>query len=96
MAHLGAENFSKILIHFIFSCVIAGLNCFCEGHCSESAQNNTCEVKGGGQCFAMVEEVYDDISGQIEAEYSFGCISADQASSLLQVSITLKMFDTFV
>ncbi len=43
-------------------------------------------MRAGGQCFSAVEEVYDDVTGQVEPEYSFGCISADQASALLQVS----------
>ena len=64
---------------------ITGLSCYCEGHCPTTTQNGTCEVKQGGQCFSMVEEVYDETTGQMEAEYSFGCISADQGSSLLQV-----------
>ena len=64
---------------------ITGLSCYCEGHCPTTTQHGTCEVKQGGQCFSMVEEVYDETTGQMEAEYSFGCISADQGSSLLQV-----------
>jgi hypothetical protein len=34
----------------------------------------------------MVEEVIDEVTGLVEPEYSFGCLSADQTSNLLQVS----------
>ncbi|KAG5676098.1 hypothetical protein PVAND_005952 [Polypedilum vanderplanki] len=61
-----------------------GLSCYCEGHCPSNTQNGTCEVKFGGQCFSMVEEVIDEQTGLMEPEYSFGCISADQTSGLLQ------------
>ena len=43
-------------------------------------------MRGGGQCFSAVEEVFDEITGTYEPEYSFGCISADQAGALLQVN----------
>jgi bone morphogenetic protein receptor type-1B len=67
---------------------ISGLTCYCEGHCPENVQNGTCEVRTGGQCFSAVEEVLvDDGSGAVEPEYSFGCISADQVGSLLQVNL---------
>lgn len=74
-------------LKFFSSFYFAGLTCYCEGHCPENTQNGTCEVRPGGQCFSAVEEVIDEITGQIEPEYSFGCISADQAGSLLQVRI---------
>lgn len=60
------------------------LVCYCDGSCPGNLQNGTCEVRAGGQCFSAVEEVFDDISGQIEPEYSFGCLSPDQAGGLLQ------------
>lgn len=69
------------------------MTCYCEGHCPDSnVQNGTCEVKAGGQCFSAVEEVHDEITGQIEPEYSFGCISADQAGVLLQVNEKFQNF----
>ncbi|CRL00751.1 CLUMA_CG014007, isoform A [Clunio marinus] len=61
-----------------------GLTCFCDGACPGNMQNGTCEVRGGGQCFSAVEEVNDEITGLIEPEYSFGCLSPDQAGGLLQ------------
>ncbi|KAL7041655.1 hypothetical protein ACKWTF_000845 [Chironomus riparius] len=86
------KQFSFIIVKFLlifrgimsFEADEKGLSCYCEGHCPTTTQNGTCEVKQGGQCFSMVEEVYDETTGQMEAEYSFGCISADQGSSLLQ------------
>lgn len=66
-----------------------GLTCYCEGHCPENVQNGTCEVRPGGQCFSMAEEVIDDITGQLDVEYSFGCISADHAGGLLQVNMKI-------
>lgn len=72
-----------VLINRLLSFVL-GLTCYCDGSCPGNTQNGTCEVRPGGQCFSAVEEVYDDF-GQIEAEYSFGCLSPDQAGGLLQV-----------
>lgn len=63
------------------------MTCYCDGSCPSNTQNGTCEVRSGGQCFSAVEEVVDDINGQIEPEYSFGCLSPDQAGGLLQVSL---------
>lgn len=67
------------------------LTCYCDGSCPGNTQNGTCEVRYGGQCFSAVEEVIDDISGQIEPEYSFGCLSPDQAGGLLQVKQDAKL-----
>lgn len=73
-------NQTSILVFYF-----PGLTCYCDGSCPGNTQNGTCEVRPGGQCFSAVEEVIDDISGQIEPEYSFGCLSPDQAGGLLQV-----------
>lgn len=69
------------MINFQFIALV----CYCDGSCPGNLQNGTCEVRAGGQCFSAVEEVYDDTIGQVEPEYSFGCLSPDQAGGLLQV-----------
>lgn len=89
--------YNQFLLFFL-----KGLTCYCDGSCPGNTQNGTCEVRAGGQCFSAVEEVSDEITGLIEPEYSFGCLSPDQAGGLLQVynlninnSKNLKLFFLF-
>lgn len=74
-----------------FDFYFVGLACYCDGSCPGNTQNGTCEARPGGQCFSAVEEVIDDITGQVEPEYSFGCLSPDQAGGLLQVTQSNKI-----
>lgn len=63
--------------------IFSALTCYCDGSCPSNIQNGTCVTKG--QCFSAVEEYHDNQTGQIEAVYSFGCLSPDHAGILLQV-----------
>lgn len=73
------------MIFFYFVIPARTLQCFCEGHCPDNSQSGTCETRPGGTCFASVEEVKDEITGQPELEYSFGCMAPEQGGGLLQV-----------
>jgi len=61
------------------------LTCYCDGSCP-SHTNDTCETKPGGFCFSSVDEFYDDETGRMEEERTFGCISPDESGGLFQLN----------
>lgn len=69
------------------------LTCYCDGSCPDNVQNGTCKVSAGGQCFSSVKEIVEMVDGEEQAvlEYTFGCLSSDQAGGLLQVRLTFQV-----
>ncbi|OQR72070.1 bone morphogenetic protein receptor type-1B-like, partial [Tropilaelaps mercedesae] len=53
----------------------AALECYCMGECPEHRLNNTCTVDHPeAMCFHHVQEVYNDHTGKVEIESSYGCL----------------------
>lgn len=52
--------------------------CYCDGHCPGGQQNGTCVARPGSQCFAAVEEVYNQETSTWESERSYGCLPPDE------------------
>lgn len=62
------------------------LRCYCQGLCpSPDVANGTCVAKDGAKCFAAVEEVWDEATGRLVPERTYGCLPPDE-TGLLQVS----------
>jgi len=62
---------------------VAGIVCFCFGHCPDNHLNGTCEAPLGAHCFSAVEEVLDPETDLLVPERTYGCLPPDE-SGLLQ------------
>lgn len=63
------------------------LQCYCEGHCPDNQNNGTCETRPGGFCFALVEDIVDEETGNSEPDYSYGCMAPEQNGGFLQCQV---------
>lgn len=61
------------------------LTCYCEGDCPDGLDFGKCETRPGGSCYSSVIEVYNESTGEYEAERTFGCMAPEQNGGLLQV-----------
>lgn len=83
--YLNKYNFYVLLMYivYIYLCFSfsAGIICYCN-NCpgNRDAENGTCPLAFGGQCFSAIEQVYFKEDNSYENVRTFGCFSAsDQA-----------------
>ncbi|KAK2720640.1 hypothetical protein QYM36_004509, partial [Artemia franciscana] len=48
--------------------------CYCQNHCPDGQLNGTCNLQPFSQCYAAAEEVLNPDTGQLEPEWSYGCM----------------------
>lgn len=75
---------SLILIIINFDCGHS-LTCYCYGHCpGDENENGTCIAAENSYCYVSYEEVHNTETNLKEAEFSYGCLPADE-SGYMQV-----------
>lgn len=83
------RNIALLIAPTLF-CVVSGLTekkltCHCDGLCP--VDQDTCQPRAGGKCFSMIGEYVDEVSGLLEQERIFGCMSPDDNGGMFQVSL---------
>jgi len=74
---------TTVILSMLSIARVAGIVCFCFGHCPDNHLNGTCEAPLGAHCFSAVEEVLDPETDLLVPERTYGCLPPDE-SGLLQ------------
>ncbi|GFT67028.1 hypothetical protein NPIL_405422 [Nephila pilipes] len=76
------QCFKKTL--FIIGALLISLNevysliCYCAGHCPSNQPNGSCFARPNSQCFSAVEQVYNQDTGLLEDERTYGCLPPEE------------------
>lgn len=68
------------------------LTCYCNICPEEAIDNEKCETRPGGSCFASVRGIYNSTTNEYDVEYEYGCMPPEQSGGLLQVNIERFLF----
>lgn len=86
----GARKMFVLIVTVMFLQEVSSartLTCYCDGSCPDNAVNGTCETRPGGSCFSLVEEVYDESTGAVEEERTYGCLPPEENGGLLMCKV---------
>lgn len=78
-----AIQINLIIFSFFYLLTAKSLTCSCT-ICPDD--NDKCETKPGGYCYASVRGVYNSTIQDDDMEYDYGCMPPEQNGGLLQVS----------
>lgn len=86
------NTFIHLLPLFFVLISAKSLTCYCNICPEEAIDNEKCETRPGGSCFASVRGIYNSTTNEYDVEYEYGCMPPEQSGGLLQVNIQRFLF----